>query len=139
VSRLVNSEDRDRVSMVAMVGGPSLAVLAVVAGLPPLVWLPSAACGGLAAWYRWDERYDRTLAEDVEAAFVPSWRVRAKERPLPAGVLLVLTPSPPLAEPQLRALLAGPVAAHGYKTVSICRAARRRGSGTVTLVELMPL
>jgi len=119
-----------------MAGGPAVAVLGVVGGLPPVVWLLSAACGGLAAWFRHDGRHHPCLAEDVEAALGSGRSLRVEERPLPAGVLLVLIPSPPLTDPQLRAVLAGPVAAHGYKVVSIRQA--KRGNLTVTLVELMP-
>jgi hypothetical protein len=133
----MNSEDRDRASMVAMAGGPALAVLAAVAEMPPLVWLLLAASGGLAAWYRWDGRHHRSLAEEAEAVFPAIHRVRAEQRPLPGGLLLVLIPSPPLTEAQLRVVIAGPAAAHGYKVVSIRQA--KRGKVTVTLIELMPL
>jgi hypothetical protein len=133
----MNSEDRGRVSMVAMAGGPALAVLAAVAEMPPRVWLLLAAVGAAAAWYRWDGRHHRSLAEEVEAAFPDNRWVRAEERGLPGGLLLVLVPSPPLTDPQLRAALAGPVAAHGYKIVSIRQA--KRGRVTVTLVELVPV
>jgi hypothetical protein len=133
----MRAEDRERVSMAATVGGGSLAVLAVVAGLPPLVWLLLAASSGLGAWYRWDGRHHRSLAEEVEAAFPAIRRFRVEERPQLAGLLLVLVPSPPLTEAQLRAVVAGPAAAHGYKIVSICQA--KRGRVTVTLIELMPV
>lgn len=136
MNRLMTSEDRDRVSRAVMVGGPALAVLGLLGGFPPIVWLLSAACGGFAIWFRWDGRHHRSLAEDVESA-IPSGRsCRVEERPLPAGLLLVLIPSPPFTDAQLRAALAGPVAAHGCKMVNSRRA--KRGMITVTLVELMP-
>ncbi len=137
MKRLVAADDRDRGSMAVAVGGPCLAVLAILANLSTVVWLLLAALGALAVWYRWDGRHHRSLAEEVAAAFPSIRRFRVEGRPLPGGVLLVLIPSPPLTDPQLRAVLAGPVAAHGYKIVSIHQA--RRGKLTVTLVELMPV
>lgn len=132
----MSSEERDRVSKVAMVGGPALAVLGVMAGLPQVVWLPLAAAGGLAAWYRRGGRHYRSLAEDVEAAFPSMTLLRVDERPQPGGVLLVLTPAPLFTDAQVRAVVAGPAAGHGYKIASIHRA--KRGQVTVMLIELVP-
>lgn len=131
---LPSPEQRDRVSLLILAGAPGLAALGFIAGLRWTLWL-LLLLAGLGAWlFRRVGWHHPTLAEDIRAAFPARRAPRVSVRPLPGGALAVLSPSPALTDPQLRTVLAGPVAGHGYQIAGI----RQQGNGSVrvSVVEL---
>lgn len=131
---LASPEQRDRVSLLILAGAPGLAVLGFIAGLRWALWLLLLLVGGGAWAFRRVGMHHPTLAEDIRAAFPARRAPRVSVRPLPGGALVKLTPSPVLTDPQLRTVLAGPVAGHGYQIAGIRH--QRDGSVRVTFVEL---
>lgn len=131
---LPSPEQRDRVSLLILAGAAALAVLGFFAGLRWTLWLLLLLVGGGAWAFRDRGWHHPTLAEDIRAAFRGLRVPKVSVRPLPGGALVKLTPSPALTDPQLRTVLAGPVAGHGYQIAGIRH--QWDGSVRVTFVEL---
>lgn len=133
---LPSPEQRDRASLTVAGGGICLGVLGLIAHLGWALWFVPLVAGLGALAFRMAGRHHPTLADDIREALPARRAPKVSVRPLPGGALVKLTPSPALTDAQLRSVLAGPVAAHGYQIAGIRHDWDR--SVRVTFVELSP-